>query len=90
MANLTVWDIELVVVGGRVQVVSEANMSTASSRRSWTAAVASGIGLRWVRAPLGHLFREAERALGCEIKIGGKRVRHVSTAWFENPGAGGR
>jgi len=38
--------------------------------------------LRWVRAPLGRLFREAERGMGREIKLGGRQVRHVCSAWI--------
>jgi hypothetical protein len=38
--------------------------------------------LRWIRAPLARLFREAEKVLGNNIKVGGKRVRHVCSAWL--------
>jgi cytosine/adenosine deaminase-related metal-dependent hydrolase/SAM-dependent methyltransferase len=83
LANLTFADVELVVVRGRVQVASDRIF------RRLTPELADGLRplqvesvLRWVRAPLGRLFREAERALGCDIGIGGKRVRHVCTAWL--------
>jgi cytosine/adenosine deaminase-related metal-dependent hydrolase len=83
LVNLTFEDVELVVVRGKVQVASD------RFYRRLPLEQASGLKplevesvLRWVRAPLGRLFREAERVLGCEIKIGGKRVRHVCTAWL--------
>ena len=83
LANLTANDIELVVVRGRVQVASEAIMSTLSpDDSSGLQPLQIGSDLRWIRAPLGRLFHEAERVLGCELKIGGKRVRHVCTAWL--------
>jgi cytosine/adenosine deaminase-related metal-dependent hydrolase len=76
-------DIELVVVSGRVQVASERLF------RRLPPALMEGLKplqvesvLRWVRAPLGRLFREAERALGCDLRIGGKKIRHVSSSWL--------
>lgn len=83
LANLTAADIELVIVRGRVQLASEEILPRLAADAS--------VGLhpievdsvvRWIRAPLAHLFREAERVLGPEIKLGGKRVQHVSTAWL--------
>ena len=83
LANLTANDIELVVVRGRVQVASEAIMSRLSpDDLSGLQPLQIDSDLRWIRAPLGYLFHEAERVLGCELKISGKRVRHVSTAWL--------
>ena len=83
VANLTTDDIEFVLVGGRVQLASEVIF------RRLPAQLTPGLEplqveseLRWVRAPLARLFREAERALGCDLKIGGKRVRNVCTAWL--------
>jgi cytosine/adenosine deaminase-related metal-dependent hydrolase/ubiquinone/menaquinone biosynthesis C-methylase UbiE len=83
IANLTTEGIELVLVGGRVHLASDEIL------RRLPARLTSGLEplqvesqLRWVRAPLARLFREAERALGCDLKIGGKRVRNVCTAWL--------
>ena len=83
LVNLSAADIELVVVRGDVQVVSDRIF------RKMPAALTEGLKplqvesmLRWVRAPLGRLFREAERALGCDLRVGGKRMRHVCTTWI--------
>jgi cytosine/adenosine deaminase-related metal-dependent hydrolase/ubiquinone/menaquinone biosynthesis C-methylase UbiE len=83
VVNLNFSDVELVVVRGRVQVASDRIF------RRLPSTLAEGLRplqvesvLRWMRAPLGRLFREAERVLGCNIKVGGKRMRHVSSAWL--------
>jgi hypothetical protein len=83
LVNLNFSDVELVVVRGRVQVASDRIF------RRLPTTLAEGLRplqvesvLRWIRAPLGRLFREAERVLGCNIKVGGKRMRHVSSAWL--------
>ena len=83
LANLTADDVELVIVRGCVQVASEAIMQKLPPDvASGLQPLQVGSELRWIRAPLGRLFREAERALGCDIKIGGKQVRHVCSAWL--------
>lgn len=83
LANLTAGDVELVVVRGRVQVASEAiALRLSPDLTAGLQPLQIGHELRWIRAPLGRLFREAERVLGCEIKISGKRVRHVCSAWL--------
>ena len=83
LANLAFADVELVVVRGRVRVASDRIF------RRLPSALAEGLKplqveseLRWIRAPLGRLFREADRVLGCDLKIGGKKVRHVCSAWL--------
>ncbi len=83
IAGLSAGDIELVIVGGRVQLASEdifRRLPPELSRDLRPLQVEST--LRWVRAPLGQLFREAQRVLGCDMKVGGKRVRHVCSAWL--------
>jgi cytosine/adenosine deaminase-related metal-dependent hydrolase/ubiquinone/menaquinone biosynthesis C-methylase UbiE len=83
ITSMTPSDIELVIVHGRVQVASETIMSRLSPDDSaGLQPLQVDSEVRWIRAPLGRLFHEAERALGCELKIGGKRVRHVCTAWL--------
>jgi cytosine/adenosine deaminase-related metal-dependent hydrolase/ubiquinone/menaquinone biosynthesis C-methylase UbiE len=73
-------DIELVVVAGRVQLVSQ-TMREGLPREITTGLQALEIDgqIRWIRAPLGRLFAEAEQVLGCDLTIGRKRVRHVCT-----------
>lgn len=83
LANLTAADVELVIVRGRVQVASEAVIQKLPPcLTAGLQPLQIGSELRWIRAPLGRLFREAERALGCGIKIGGRQVRHVCSAWL--------
>jgi cytosine/adenosine deaminase-related metal-dependent hydrolase/ubiquinone/menaquinone biosynthesis C-methylase UbiE len=83
VAEMSWEDVELVLVAGRVQLASQTMMDRLPDR------VTSGLSLlevdghvRWIRAPLGRLFGEAARVLGCDLKIGKKRVRHVCTAWM--------
>lgn len=83
LARVRTVDIEMVIVGGRVQLASEEIYRRVPSE------LAMGLQpievdsvLRWIRAPLGRLFREAQRVLGPEIKIGRKRVKHVCSAWL--------
>jgi cytosine/adenosine deaminase-related metal-dependent hydrolase len=83
LANLTAADVELVIVRGRIQVASEAVLRRLPpDLAAGLQPLLVGSELRWIRAPLARLFREAERRLGCEIKIGGKRGRHVYSAWL--------
>jgi len=70
-------------LGGRVQLASEA------IRSRLPAYLTSGLRplqiektLRWIRAPLGRLFGEAEDVLGCGLKLGGKRIRNVLADWI--------
>lgn len=83
LATMTTADVELVIVRGRVMLASDEIV------RRLPPEAAGGLqplevdsALRWIRAPLARLFREAEKVLGNEIKIGGKRVRHVCSAWL--------
>jgi cytosine/adenosine deaminase-related metal-dependent hydrolase/SAM-dependent methyltransferase len=83
LIGLTASDIELVVVRGQVQLASQAIMTRLSlDDSSGLQPLQIDSDVRWIRAPLGRLFHKAERVLGSELKIGGKRVRHVCTAWL--------
>jgi SAM-dependent methyltransferase len=75
LATLTYRDIELVLLGGRVQLASE------EIRRRLPTSLSEGLqpisveGLvRWIRAPLDWLFRETSARLGGPVYVGGKRV----------------
>ena len=82
VAKLTPEDVELVMVGGRVHLASEPLMQRLPGDVSEELRPLDVEGcVRWVRAPVLHLMAEAERALGGEVRIGKKRVRHVCTAW---------
>jgi cytosine/adenosine deaminase-related metal-dependent hydrolase/ubiquinone/menaquinone biosynthesis C-methylase UbiE len=83
VATIAIKDVELVVVAGRVHLASDTVAGRLPNE------LMSGLQplevdglLRWVRAPIGRLLGEAERILGCDIRIGTKRVRHVCTAWL--------
>jgi len=79
LSRLSYKDIELVLLNGRVQLASNA------LRMRLPDSLASGLypfrieeTLRWVRAPIGQLFEEAEKVLGRDLRLGGKRVRRVA------------
>jgi cytosine/adenosine deaminase-related metal-dependent hydrolase/ubiquinone/menaquinone biosynthesis C-methylase UbiE len=81
LARLSMCDIEMVMVRGRVQLASpELLQRLPPDLCAGLQALEIDSALRWVRAPLARLFRQAERVLGSEIKISGKRVLHVGTA----------
>jgi cytosine/adenosine deaminase-related metal-dependent hydrolase/SAM-dependent methyltransferase len=76
-------DVALVVRRGRVQLVSDQLMPRIP------AVLAHGLypllvkdHLCWVRAPLGHLFRDTVEALGCDLRLGGKEIRNASADFF--------
>jgi cytosine/adenosine deaminase-related metal-dependent hydrolase/ubiquinone/menaquinone biosynthesis C-methylase UbiE len=78
LANLTWLDVELVMVRGRVQLASENVFGRLPRDLSEGLKPLEVDGVpRWIRAPLQRLFREAQRALGNELKVGGKQVRHA-------------
>jgi cytosine/adenosine deaminase-related metal-dependent hydrolase/ubiquinone/menaquinone biosynthesis C-methylase UbiE len=81
LAVLSLDDIELVIVGGQVQVASPTLYQhlPANHRSGMHLLQIAGIK-RWVRAPLPTLFRSAEEILGCgNLHIGNKEVRDVPT-----------
>jgi hypothetical protein len=72
-------DVELVLLGGRVQLLSP------ELKQRFPAAAGEGLQalsidgvVRWIRAPLDWLFAETRKHLGDEIFLGGKSVRYVS------------
>ncbi len=83
VATTATKDVELVVVAGRVHLASEAIAERLpDDLMSGLAPLEVEGVLRWMRAPIGKLLGAAERILGCDIRIGKKRVRHVCTAWL--------
>jgi len=77
----TGWEqVELVIVGGRVQMASDALYARLSEdrRQGLARIVVEGIG-RWLRAPVTELIRVTSEVLGAgNIRVGGKRVSHAS------------
>jgi cytosine/adenosine deaminase-related metal-dependent hydrolase/ubiquinone/menaquinone biosynthesis C-methylase UbiE len=81
LAHLTSDQIELVIVGGRIQLAGPSLIERLPS------VLRQGLELfqvdgqpRWVRAPINKLLAEAEEALGSDLRVGGKRVRHAPAA----------
>jgi cytosine/adenosine deaminase-related metal-dependent hydrolase/SAM-dependent methyltransferase len=76
LAQLSYRDIELVLLGGRVQLASTELMRRLPARAREGLRCLSIEGMdRWIRAPLGRLFAETAPHLGDEIYLGGKKVR---------------
>jgi SAM-dependent methyltransferase len=72
-------DIELVLLGGRVQLASAEVMRRlpAGSREGLQPIAMDGI-VRWIRAPLDRLLEETWAHLGRDIYLGGKQVSIAS------------
>jgi len=77
LATLNYRDVELVVIGGRVQLAS-VELHARLPRLVTTGLRPLEIEgvIRWIQAPLNRLFTEARKQLPGEIKLGGRRVRH--------------
>jgi cytosine/adenosine deaminase-related metal-dependent hydrolase/SAM-dependent methyltransferase len=75
LAKLASTDIELVVLRGRVQLASGEMLKRLPPRLTaglYPLEVDSAV--RWIRAPLERLIAEAQKVLGSDIQIGGKRI----------------
>jgi len=72
-------DVELVLLGGRVQLASDTVMRClpAGSRQGLQPLAMEGI-VRWIRAPLDRLFAKTSLHLGKDIYLGGKQVSIAS------------
>jgi hypothetical protein len=68
-------EVELVLLGGRVQLASAEVWQHLPSRVRESLQPLSIEGIvRWIRAPLGRLFEQTARHLKSDIYLGGKRV----------------
>jgi hypothetical protein len=77
LQTLSMMDVELVMMEGRVQLASEAILERLSSslKHGLEPLWIDGT-IRWLRAPVKELLRKTEEALGVgEIRLGGRRVR---------------
>jgi cytosine/adenosine deaminase-related metal-dependent hydrolase/ubiquinone/menaquinone biosynthesis C-methylase UbiE len=81
VAQLTIEQIELVIVAGRVQLASPLLLERLPIE------LRQGLQLlevdghqRWLRAPIEKLLAGAEEFLGSDLRVGGKRVRRASAA----------
>jgi cytosine/adenosine deaminase-related metal-dependent hydrolase len=77
LQTLSMNDVEFALIGGRVQLASEVILERLPSK------VKEGLEplwidgtIRWLRAPVKQLLREAEEVLGSgEVRLGGRSVR---------------
>jgi cytosine/adenosine deaminase-related metal-dependent hydrolase/ubiquinone/menaquinone biosynthesis C-methylase UbiE len=81
VAHLTFDQIELVILGGRVQLAS------ASLYERLPDALKAGLQplvveghQRWFRAPVDELLVRARKSIGRELRLGGKKVDHAGSA----------
>lgn len=81
VAQLTSDQIELVVLGGRIQLAGPSLIERLPGvlRQGLQRFEVDGQP-RWVRAPIDKLLAEAQEALGSDLRVGGKRVRHAPAA----------
>ncbi len=77
LPTLSMNDIEFVMIGGRVQLASEAILERLPiSAQQGLQPLSIGDTIRWMRAPVGELLRKTEEILGSgEVRLGGKPVR---------------
>jgi len=75
LSQLSYKDIELVLIGGRVQLASDEMMTRLPARTTHgLEAICVESSLRWIRAPLHRLFEETKAHLGNDVRLGGKRI----------------
>jgi hypothetical protein len=77
LRTMSIADVEFVMIGGLVQLASEAVLARIPSaeRRGLEPLWVGGI-VRWLRAPVKELLRRAEDVLGVgKVRLGGKPVR---------------
>ncbi len=76
MQTLSMTDIELVVIGGRVQLASEAIFKhLPTSAKHGLEPLSIDGTIRWLRAPVRALLREAEAVLGSgEVRLASRRI----------------
>jgi cytosine/adenosine deaminase-related metal-dependent hydrolase/ubiquinone/menaquinone biosynthesis C-methylase UbiE len=81
LAQLTIAQIELVILAGRIQLAGPSLFARLPSALRQGLQVLEVDGRqRWVRAPIDKLLAEAEEALGSDLRVGGKRVRRAPAA----------
>jgi hypothetical protein len=75
LAELAFQDIELVVIGGRVQLASmEMSDRLPLETLSGLQPLCIEGTVRWIRAPIQRLFEQTRAHLAGEIRLGGKRA----------------
>jgi cytosine/adenosine deaminase-related metal-dependent hydrolase/ubiquinone/menaquinone biosynthesis C-methylase UbiE len=81
IAQLTFDQVELVILSGRVQLASSSlyDQLPDSLKVGLQSLFIDG-HQRWLRAPVDNLLAEARKALGQDIRLGGKKVDHANAA----------
>ena len=75
LSQLSYKDIELVLIGGRVQLASEEMLTRLPAETTHgLEAIRVESSLRWIRAPLHRLFEETKAHVGDNVRLGGKRI----------------
>ena len=74
--SLSLTDIELVVIGGSVQLASETIFNRLpTSAKQGMEPLSIDAAIRWLRAPVNRLLREAEEVLGSgEVRLGSRKI----------------
>jgi cytosine/adenosine deaminase-related metal-dependent hydrolase/ubiquinone/menaquinone biosynthesis C-methylase UbiE len=81
LCEMSAGDIALVIVKGRVQLASDSLIKRLPAACTSELRPLEVDGrIVWIRAPLGWLFGKTVGALGSEITLGRRKVRHVCTA----------
>jgi cytosine/adenosine deaminase-related metal-dependent hydrolase/SAM-dependent methyltransferase len=81
LAQLNMAQIELVMLGGRVELVGPTLFERLPSELRHGLQLFEVEGQRrWVRAPMEKLIAQAEEILGSDFSVGGKRVRRAPAA----------
>nr|WP_281376731.1 methyltransferase domain-containing protein [Edaphobacter lichenicola] len=81
VSQLTFDQIELVILGGRIQLASDALYAClAKPLQAGLCPLLIEGHKRWLRAPIDELLSSARKTLGNDIRVGGKRVERVSAA----------
>ena len=83
---LSARDVEFAMIGGRVQLASEAILERLPAiARHGLEPLLVDQSVRWLRAPIQELLRKAEDALGAnQVRLGGRVVRNPSCVVAEH------
>jgi cytosine/adenosine deaminase-related metal-dependent hydrolase/SAM-dependent methyltransferase len=81
IAQLTVDQVELVILSGRVQLASSTLYDRLpDSLKAGLQLISIDGHQRWLRAPVDNLLAEARKVVGRDIRLGGKKVDHAGAA----------
>ena len=86
LRTLSMDDIELVLLGGRVQLASDAMLGRLPpADKQELEPLTIGTVIRWLRAPVDELLRDAETVLGTgHVRLGGRAVCAATTLEVEH------